>query len=331
MLARSVAVGPAPPVSLDWHALFAVAVFWLLTVGSLVLTAFWVHEWWGQEFTNRDDYFFHVVVFGVGHLHLVLHVLVFTVGMTLTTVGLTLAIIHASIAAAYWRRRARRQIAPGAPSALLMAKRPPILELVGATVMLSLFVQWAWASSRGMEILGTDAANYHVPHGLNLLRGVNPFDFLATPHLYPMGTSVWAAWFFQPFDDPSLLELATAPAFLLLFGSACLLFRLLTNRSGIAWAPWALMLAFTGQLPRISMLMSADLPYAAGFVALTTQMLTIWEARRLRHPARPYCRAVRGIAGESPSPPACSRWPTSRSSAHWRSSPSIDAAVRCLG
>ena len=142
-------------------------------------------------------------------------------------------------------------------------------------------IQWAWAASRGIEILGTDAANYHVPHAVNFLRGVSPLNVLATPHLYPMGTSVWAAWFFVPFDGPLLLELATAPAFLLLVGASCLLVRLLTNRSGLAWTPWLLLLAFTGQLPRLSLLMSADLAYAASFVALAVQVLLVWRLRKL--------------------------------------------------
>jgi hypothetical protein len=96
-----------------------------------------------------------------------------------------------------------------------------------------------------------------------------------------MGTSVWAAWFFQPFGGPLLLEMATVPAFLLLFASTCLIFRLLTNRSGIAWTPWLMLIAFSGPLPRLSMLMSGDLAYAASFVAVAAILLLIWQLQML--------------------------------------------------
>ena len=281
MLTAPVTVVAAAATGVGAHELLITALFWLITLAPLPLTAFWILCWWGSDITSWDEYLFHVVVFGAGHVYLVLQTLVFTIGMSLTTVGLSLVVVHGVVAAATWRARHSHTATAGRPSATPLTTGLSPFEIFGATVLLGLMIQWAWAASGGIEILGTDAANYHVPHAVNFLRGVSPLNVLATPHLYPMGTSVWAAWFFVPFDGPLLLELATAPAFLLLVGASCLLVRLLTNRSGLAWTPWLLLLAFTGQLPRLSLLMSADLAYAASFVALAVQVLLVWRLRKL--------------------------------------------------
>lgn len=274
-------VGSETPATVDTTTFLATALFWLITIGPLPLTAYWLYVWWGQDIGNWDEYLFHVVVFGLGHVYAVLQLLVFSIGLSVTAVGLALVAIHMSVAAATFRRERLRRAAPEAPSVPRLAAPFSLPDVLGISLMVALLMQWAWASSHGSEILGTDAANYHVPHAVNFLRGVNPTSFLATSHLYPMGTSVWAAWFFEPFDGPLLLELATTPAFALLFAASCVIFRLLTARSGLAWVPWLTLFAFTAPLSRVSLLMSADLSYAAGFVAVAAALLLIWRTAAL--------------------------------------------------
>ena len=79
-------------------------------------------------------------------------------------------------------------------------------EIVLGSSLLALFVQWYSVTSESLRVTGTDAAHYHVPHAINFAHGASLFGLVATPHLYPMGTSIWAAWLLQPLQGPLLLD-----------------------------------------------------------------------------------------------------------------------------
>ena len=83
MLTAPVTVVAAAATGVGAHELLITALFWLITLAPLPLTAFWILCWWGSDITSWDEYLFHVVVFGAGHVYLVLQTLVFTIGMQL--------------------------------------------------------------------------------------------------------------------------------------------------------------------------------------------------------------------------------------------------------
>ena len=193
LLAAPVTVTNGDDGAVDIRSLAAAGLFWFVTLVPIPFTACWIYLWWGRDIQTWDEFVFHTVVFGAGQIYVVLQVLVFTIGMRLGSVAIAIALVHGAIAARWWATRDRRRTVESSPPSSVRDHLPTLLELAGGSLVLGLVMQWAWVSSRGMEILGTDAANYHVPHALNFSLGVNPMEFLATPHLYPMGTSVWAA------------------------------------------------------------------------------------------------------------------------------------------
>ena len=147
--------------------------------------------------------------------------------------------------------------------------------------MSALVVQWGMAATRSLFITGADAVHYHVPYAVNIALGANPFGPTATPHLYPMGTSVTAAWFILPFRDPLLVDLAVLPAFLLAWLAVGRLVGLLTGRADLAWGPWCALLLFSTPLFRASLLMSADLFYAAAFLSVNALLLQVYSRSRV--------------------------------------------------
>ncbi|MGE3517855.1 MAG: hypothetical protein AB7J63_02795, partial [Vicinamibacterales bacterium] len=254
-----------------------IAAFWVLTLTPILVAAAWLLRRTGTRMPSWDDDAFDVTLFGLGHLFVVLHVLVFSVGLSLG--GVAAGLIATYVAAVAWVRLTGR--AGNSPEEPMPAPSPErrisLADVVGASLALALLLQWIWQASATADVAGTDAAHYHLPHAVNFLRGIRPTAALATPHLYPMSTSVWAAWFMLPFSGPLLVDLATLPALVLLVTSSGLIFRIICGRSGLSWVPWLMLVAFSGFLPRLSLLMSADLSYAAATLAVTAAALRLWR------------------------------------------------------
>jgi hypothetical protein len=257
-------------------------VVWLAaTIAHFALTFVWVRAA-GPRPGDHDDLVFHSAVIGLGSLQAVLHTVAFSIGLSLGR-GLTaLAAAHLAVAAAFaFRARLGRRTpdlaGAGSPP---MGRAALVLAAAGAVVVTAIGAQWAVAASSSLRVTGADAAHYHVPYAVNIALGANPFGPPATAHLYPMGTSVLAAWFILPFQDPLLVDLANLLPFLLGWFAALRIVRDTTGRSGLAWGPWCALALFSAPLFRHSLLMSADLFYATAFLAANALLLRF--AVRLR-------------------------------------------------
>lgn len=264
-----VTVVPArAPASMQARVL---AIAWLLlTLGHTVLCAAWGVRWQraGAAMTV-DQAAFATVVVWLGMLAAVLHVVAATVGLSLWSVGAGLVaghlLLHKSVA------RHEPSLPPDRWNVDDRSDR--WLSWAGLAVLLAIAAGWIAGDVRSPVIGGTDAAHYHVPHAVNLALGARLFDPPATGHLYPMGTSVLAAWLIVPTGSGLLADSATLPSFLLLAASLGWLFRQMTGMPGLSVVPWFLLAMLTLPIVRISAAMSADLPFAAAFIALLAQVV----------------------------------------------------------
>jgi hypothetical protein len=257
-------------------------VWWTAaTIAHFALIAFWVRAF-GPRQRDEDDLLFHSAVVGLGSLQAVLHIVAFSVGLSLGRGLAALTATHLAIAVAYRvhaRRLRRLPESPDAPSPV--SGRPErTLAVAGGAVVAALALQWALAASSSLRVTGADAAHYHVPYAVNIALGANPFGLAATPHLYPMGMSVLAAWFILPFRDPLLVDLANLLPFLLAWCAILRIVRDTTGQSGLAFGPWCALAMFSVPLFRHSLLLSADLFYTASFLA--TNALLLRACARLR-------------------------------------------------
>ena len=252
---------------------------WLAaTIAHFGLTVFWVRAF-GPRRMDQDDLVFHSAVIGLGSFQAILHTVAFSVGLSLGRGLAGIAVWHLAAAAALAVRRRRASADPGEPPPAA-AFETRALSAAGGIVLAALGVQWAVAASSSLRVTGADAAHYHVPYAVNIALGANPFGLPATPHLYPMGTSVLAAWFILPFRDPLLVDLANVLPFLLAWCAILRIVREATGQSGLAWGPWCAVAMFSAPLFRYSLLMSADLFYTAAFLA--TNALLLKACARLR-------------------------------------------------
>ena len=259
----------------------------VVSLAHVALTIVWLWPLFRRLAASADERLFGVVVVGLGTFVGVLHVASFTVGLSFASVLATLGVWHFFS----WRmsprllRACTRDVPPaadGSPAPRFDAFEAG-LRWTGLAVIAAIATHWFDSSIVSMAVEGTDAAHYHVPNAVNLALGANPLDFVATPHLYPMGTSVLAAWFILPLHDPLIVDLTIFPFFLLVLASLAWLFRLVTGEPGATWVPWLVLVLFATPLLQVSSLMSADLPYAAAFLALNTQLFRMWR-RRLTSP-----------------------------------------------
>ncbi len=256
---------------------------WLAaTIAHFGLTVLWIRAF-GPRRVDPDDLVFHSAVVGLGSLQAVLHVVAFSVGLSLGRGLAGLAIGHLVVAAVLAIRRRR---APGVPAD--HGEPPPTatfetraLSAVGGIVLAALAAQWAIASASSLRVTGADAAHYHVPYAVNIALGASPFGLPPTLHLYPMGTSVLAAWFILPADGPLLIDLANLLPFLLAWCAVLRLVRETTGQSGLAWGPWCAVAMFSAPLFRHSLLTSADLFYTAAFLAINALLLKAGVRLRL--------------------------------------------------
>jgi hypothetical protein len=256
---------------------------WLAaTIAHFALIPFWVRAF-GPRRMDPDDLVFHSAVIGLGSLQAILHTVAFSVGLSLGRGLVALTATHLVVAAVFAFRARRLRRAPEAPGEPPPAGGRPAraLAVAGAAVVTALAVQWALAAASSLRVTGADAAHYHVPYAVNIALGANPFGLPATPHLYPMGTSVLAAWFILPFRDPLLVDLANLLPFLLAWCAVLRIVRDATGQPGLAWGPWCAVAMFSAPLFRHSLLMSADLFYVSAFLAVNAVLLRACVRLRL--------------------------------------------------
>jgi hypothetical protein len=233
----------------------------------------------GLPGASTDERLFAGIVAGIGTLSAVLHVLALTAGLTLTRSVIGLAALDIAI----WlsMRRAAGQTTPRQPPATI-STTVAIAEIAAAIALVAIVLAWIDHASTSALVDGTDAAHYHVPVAVNLALGTRLFDLPATPHTYPMAGSMLDAWFILPLGSPLLVDLTMALPFLLLVASLLWIFRLVTGESGLAWATWPALALFGTPLFRMSSLVSADLWFAGGFVAIVAIALAVSAHRIVR-------------------------------------------------
>jgi hypothetical protein len=201
---------------------------------------------------------------------MVVYVTAVTAGLSLPGATAAFVAVHVML-----QRRSGRGAGMANPATRTGGPWDNRLGLAGLAVLLAICAQWVAGDFMNPGISGTDAAHYHVPHAINLALGMSPFGPAATGHLYPMGASALAAWFILPLGTGQLVDLATLPYFLLLAASLCWLFRQTTGFSGLAVVPWFLLAALAMPVLRLSAPLSADLPFAALFVAWLTFLVAM--------------------------------------------------------
>jgi hypothetical protein len=207
-------------------------------------------------------------VLAVGILSAVLHVLAATRGITLAGGVVGLAVAHGIGA---WLTKRTPGTAP---------PRMEWAELAAVALAVALTVTSASEAVQSTAVEGTDAAHYHAPNAVNFALGGRLLDLPATPHLYPIAASLIGAWFIVPFGAPLVLELCMLLPLLLLASSLNQIFRMTTGLSGLAWTSWLTLLLLALPLFRFSSYFSADLWFAAAYVATVTVLLRVWTERR---------------------------------------------------
>lgn len=234
--------------------------------------AAWAAGWRRQRpGASVDETLFLGTVLWLGSLSSVLHGLAALGQLSLWSAMPCLLALDAMLCAWLARSRASRpERAPQAQSDVAETR----LAWIGAAVLAAVAAQWIAGDFATGSISGTDAAHYHVPHAINFALGASLFDPPATGHLYPMGASVVASWFLLPLGNGLLVDSAALPWFILLAASLCWLFRQATDSSGLAVVPWFLLLLLQLPIVRISVPFSADLPFAAAFIALFANVLS---------------------------------------------------------
>lgn len=271
----------------DAATVTAVFVWCAGTLGHFLLTDLWTRRYGLAE--TLDKRFFVTMVGGTALLVAGLHIVAVTTGLGIGTVFAWLALMHL----AAWRHAPPRQpdfVTVGTDGGATRA-----LEIAAVVALASIALGWILRAARTLEVSGTDAAHYHVPNAVNLALGASLFDLPPTSHLYPMGTSVLAAWFILPFGDALLVDLPMLLAFLVLAAGTAWLFRLTTGLSGLAWTTWPVLALFGTPLFRAASLMSADLMFAASAVTFVALAFEIIVERRLKRSSLLLAAAAAGL------------------------------------
>ena len=236
------------------------------TAGHFALTGVWIHR---SGFSrSRDEFWFSWMLVSIGSLVAAIHICALVSGLTLTSGVVVLACVHVAAAILDRGRRPapRRERSPWTVSAI---------ETFAIVTLCAIVVSWTLNASRTLDVVGTDAAHYHVPAAVNLALGSGLFDLPATPHLYPLVSSAIVAWFILPLRDALLIDIGMLMPFLLLASAAAYLFHVVTGASGLAWTTWLILALFSTPLFRAASMVSADLLFAASYVALLTQLLAL--------------------------------------------------------
>ena len=222
-----------------------------------------------------------IAVLGTSGLYLVLHLTAFTVGLTLGRVLLVMAAVVLVFGVVrFWSGRGRVAGSVGPPR----RERWAWMESVATVTVVTVGASWLVSTTMSVEVVGTDAAHYHIPHAVNYALGATPWDPLPTRHAYPMGTSLLFAWFMLPFGDAFIVDAAMLIHGALLLAALASLFRSLTGDSGWTWAPWLVLVLCSMPLVVTAGFPSADLPYTAAFMAVSAQLvrMTTSPATRTR-------------------------------------------------
>lgn len=243
------------------------------TVSHFLLTARWIRQ--SSRATTRDEQWFQTMVVGTATLLIALHLVSSTLGLTLPRVLILLLAGHAIAA---WRVAELRPAPESTDPPGLVTR---LLEGAAILTITAVVIQWTVLALPTAGVSGADAAHYHVPNAVNLALGASPFDLPPTMHLYPMGSSMLAAWFILPLQTTLLTDLVMVVPFLLLVSAAGWLFRQLTSQSGLAWSTWAMLALFGTPLFRSASLMSADLLFAAASLAFAAAVLAPLVRRQL--------------------------------------------------
>lgn len=266
---RVTLVSPTPP----WARRWPVAAWLFITLAHTALSWVWAIRWRrARPSASVDETFFVGTVAWLGTMSIVLHVAAATAGLSLMTAGAGVAVAQALLHLGVGDR-----LPTTAPEPRSSGQR--WLDWAGMTVLIVIVTQWIAGDVLDPSISGTDAAHYHVPHAINFALGGNLFDIGATPHLYPVGTSVLAAWLILPVQSGLLVDSATLPSFILLVAALGWLFRQMTGSSGLSVVPWFMVAVLTMPIVRVSAPVSADLPFAASFIALLGNGLAVVSGR----------------------------------------------------
>src|SRR5688572_4053904 len=222
------------------------------------------------------------MVASIGTLSIALHLVSSTIGLTIARVLLVLLAGHAVtwyVARSGSQGRERAIDLGLETQAELRVTRA--LEAAAIVAIAAIVIQWTLLALTTAEVSGSDASHYHVPNAVNLALGASPFDLPPTSHLYPMGSSMLAAWFILPVQTTLLTDLVMVLPFLLLVSAAGWMFRQLTSLSGLAWSTWLMLALFGTPLLRAASLMSADLLFAAAAMAFAAALLAPLVRRQL--------------------------------------------------
>ena len=228
----------------------------------------------GGSLLPPDRLAFEVILLGTGGLTGILHLLLFTGLLSIPAVA---AVGGAAVIVAWRTLQDKVGAAAGMesandPGARDNARLDRWMAWLSACAAAAVCIAWiAWSAS-SREVAGTDAAHYHIPHAVNYALGASPWGPMPTRHGYPMGASVLFAWFILPFGDAFITDAAMLLWYLLLLAALASLFRSLTGLRGWTWVPWLTMVLFGLPLVAGSALPSADLPYAASFLAVSAQL-----------------------------------------------------------
>jgi len=217
---------------------------------------------------------FEAFVLATGGLYAVLHVLAFAGRLSVPAVG---ACVGLAALAAFVALRTRESAVPaprfaGTSDRQDFGRADGWMERASVLVVVFACACWLVRSAAGLDVIGTDAAHYHVPHAVNYALGASPWGPMPTAHGYPMGTSLLFAWFILPFGDAFVVDASMVVWYLLLVASLASLFNTLTGLRGWTWTPWLAFVLFGLPLVRASASPSADLPYAASFLAVAAQL-----------------------------------------------------------
>jgi len=243
---------------------------------------------------SPDHRRFEAFVLATGGLYAVLHVLAFAGLLSIPAAGACVGLAAlAAFAIVRHRPAALPETQAGNAATSPDAERADRwMERVSCVAVAFACACWLVRSATGLDVIGTDAAHYHIPHAVNYALGASPWGPMPTAHGYPMGTSLLFAWFILPFGDAFVVDASMVVWYLLLVASLAALFNTLTGLRGWAWTPWLAFVLFGLPLVRASASPSADLPYAASFLAVAAQLA--WMVSRREGALRDW--AVLGAA-----------------------------------
>jgi hypothetical protein len=250
----------------------ALSLWLAATAGHVLLTFRAVGRTRTARGATTDELVWMSVVASVGVLSALLHTLAVTVGISLTAGVAALAAWHVLLAG----------LTRPSGKTVDQPARFTWPELLAMACVFALMFSWLVFSTASASVDGTDAAHYHVPNAVNLALGGSVFDLPATQHLYPVAGSVIAAWFIVPTGGPLMIDLTMSLALLLVGSSINWLFRLTAGLSGLAWATWLTLALCATPLVRASALVSGDLWFTAGYLALTAALVGPWVRRSWR-------------------------------------------------